>query len=406
MRTLCRIILAAVFCALAAITACGAAKRDGKSKNGEADLRNEWVREVKKLESEPVASDFAKWRGLDGVMGNMHLNRFTPGDLRGRFVIVIELDDTKVEEQINATLPVRGAGIDFMPGISFDWNFESIDRDVLVVYNLHNLSEKDLEEKVLKSDAAKRLVSFDYFSNVTFDGAPNSEQERPYVYVMGPEGKEPLYKGKMDKSQTPKAVRDAIKKAKAALPSWRPYYGYVDNVNYSKGFESAINSGKPLTQVIALLKKGILSKDNEVATESQRLYDALGRTKGDMIYQIRKKVWYGAPVAALYDIEELSSRFPALKNVLATYRDKISTAHPTARSIYKHYALYRKYADPAFRPKSDAAAKKIALELSTAKQSVAKFANDKDVAIQNLALSLPQHIDELIAELPGKVIRN
>ena len=402
MRTYCGTILMAVICMLAAAV-CGAAKRD---KNNSTDQREEWIREVKKLESEPVADGFVKWRGLDGVMGNMHLNRFTPGDLRGRFVIVIELDDTKVEEQINATLPVRGAGLDFMPGISFDWNFESIDRDVLVVYNLHNLSEKDLEEKVLKSDAVRRLVSFDYFSDVTFDGAPNSEQERPYVYVMGPEGKEPLYKGKMDKPQTPKAVRDAIKKAKAALPSWRPYYGYVDNVNYSKGFESAINSGKPLTQVIASLKKGILSKNNEVATESQRLYDALGRTKGDMLYQIRKKVWYGAPVAALYDIEELSRRFLALKNILATYRDKISTAHPTARSIYKHYALYRKYADPAFHPKSDAAAKKITVELSTAKQSVAKFANDKDVAIQNLALSLPQHIDELIAELPGKVIQN
>lgn len=402
MRTYCGTILMAIICMLAAAAACGAAKRD---KNNSTDRREEWIREVKKLESEPVADGFVKWRGLDGVMGNMHLNRFTPSDLRGRFVIVIELDDTKVEEQINATLPVRGSGLDFMPGISFDWNFESIDRDVLVVYNLHNLSEKDLEEKVLKSDAVKRLVSFDYFNNVTFDGAPNSETDRPYVYVMGPDGKEPLYKGKMDKVQTPKGVRDAIKKAKAALPTWRPWYGYVDNVKHIKGFDVAVEGGKPLVKVIASLKKGILSKDQEVAAESQMLYDALGRTRGDMIYQIRKKVWFGAPVAALYDIEEDVKRFPAMKNTLSPYSEKIAAAHPTAKTVYKHYALYRKYSDPAFHPKSDAEAKKLAAELSKAKQAMEKFANDKDIAIQNLALSLPQRIDDLIAELPGKVLQ-
>ena len=398
-------IPAMVFSVLAAITACGAPKRDGKTKGSEADLRNGWIREVKKLEAEPVAGGFVKWTGLDGVMGNGHLNRFTPSDLRGRFVIVIEIDGAKAVEQINATLPVRCLGLEFMPGVGFDWNFEKVDRDVLVVYNLHNISEKDLEEKILKGEVVKRLVGFECFRNVTFDGAPNSETDRPYVYVMGPDGKEPLYKGKMDKVQTPKGVRDAIKKAKAALPTWRPWYGYVDNVKHIKGFDVAVEGGKPLVKVIASLKKGILSKDQEVAAESQMLYDALGRTRGDMIYQIRKKVWFGAPVAALYDIEEVVKRFPAMKNTLSPYSEKIAAAHPTAKTVYKHYALYRKYSDPAFHPKSDAEAKKLAAELSKAKQAMDKFANDKDIAIQNIALSLPQRIDDLIAELPGKVLQ-
>ena len=390
-------------CALAVTTVDGAAtKRDGNNKNCETDQREEWIREVKKLESEPVADGFVKWTGLEILKGTGHLRRLTPSDLRGRFVVIIDIDDTKAAEQIRATLSVRK--LEFIPGPGFDWNFTTINRDVLVIYNLHGLSEADLAEKVLKDEILKQLIGFNYFSNVTFEGAPNSPAERPYIYVMGPDGKEPLYKGKMDKTKTAKDVRDAIEKAKTALPAWRPWYGYVDKVKYTKGFDAAVDGGKSLEQVIMSLKKGISSKKQEAAVESQRLYDALGRTKGDLLYRLLYER-LEAPFAAMYDIEEIEKRFPTMKDKLSLDSEKIARAHPNAKSVYKHYALYRKCADPAFHPKSKGEAKKLAAELSKSKSILMKLTEDKDIAIQNLALTLPQHIDDLIAELPEKVIQ-
>ena len=123
-----------------------------------------------------------------------------------------------------------------------------------------------------------------------------------------------------------------------------------------------------------------------------------------MIYRIKNER-LDAPFAAMYDIEEVTRRFPSMKEKLASDSEKITRAHPNAKSVYKHYALYRKCADPAFHPKSKAEAKKLATELSKSKSILAKLTDDNDVAIQNLALTMPQHIDDLIAELPGKVMQ-
>ena len=400
-RTAAGVVLA--FCALVTIAADGATpKRNGNSKNVGADPREEWVREMKKLESESVADDFVKWAGLESFRCKEYLSCLTPGDLRGRFAIIVDIDDTKAAEQIRATLPLKR--LEFMASLGFDWNFTTVNRDVLVIYNLHGLSEADLAEKVRKDEILKQLVGFNYFSNVTFEGAPISAAERPYIYVMGPDGKDPLYKGKMDRDKTAKDVRAAIEKVKGSLPVWRPWYGYVEKVNYTKGFDAAIDGGKSLDQVIASLKKGISSKKQEVAVESQRLYDALARTKGDLQYRLVYER-LDAPFAAMYDIEELERRFPAMKDKLSLISEKIARAHPNAKAVYKHYALYRKCADPAFHPKSKAEAKKLATELSKSKSILAKLTDDNDIAIQNLALTMPQHIDDLIAELPGKVVQ-
>ena len=57
-------------CALAVTMADGAAaKREGNNKNSATDQREEWIREVKKLESEPVADGFVKWTGLEILKG-------------------------------------------------------------------------------------------------------------------------------------------------------------------------------------------------------------------------------------------------------------------------------------------------------------------------------------------------
>ena len=81
-------------------------------------------------------------------------------------------------------------------------------------------------------------------------------------------------------------------------------------------------------------------------------------------------------------------------------------AHPNVAKVYKPYALYRRYSDPGFHVKNAAEAKKIASELEKFKPTLTKFSEDtKDVRIQNVATSLLSGIDELVAELPSKVIQ-
>ena len=99
-----------------------------------------------------------------------------------------------------------------------------------------------------------------------------------------------------------------------------------------------------------------------------------------------------------------SRRFPSMKRELSDYEDRIQKAHPGIASLYRHYALFRRCAAPDFRAKSASEAKKLAGELEKAKPVLKRLGDDpKDVAVQNMALSLLQRLDDLIGELPSKV---
>ena len=56
-------------CTLVAIVVNGAPKRGGNANNGDAGLRDEWIREVKKLESGPVADPFDPKAGAERRRG-------------------------------------------------------------------------------------------------------------------------------------------------------------------------------------------------------------------------------------------------------------------------------------------------------------------------------------------------
>ena len=177
-----------------------AAVRGGK-KPSAADAAavklEEWKHEVKKLEAVPVAGGFVRWTGLDTIRSAKNARWLSPSDLRGRFVIVVDIDAAKALEQLKATLPLQGLG--FIPGERTDWDFSPIKRDVVVVYNLHDLAEDRPESDIYENESLKKERDWIYASNfygfVTFDGAPDSPDERPFVYVMGPEGTEAIYKG-------------------------------------------------------------------------------------------------------------------------------------------------------------------------------------------------------------------
>ena len=387
-----------------------AAVRGGKNSNA-ADAAavkiEEWKREVKKLEAAPVAEGFVKWKGFDTIKSERTARWLAPSDLRGRFVIIVDIDAAKATEQLKATLPLLRFG--FNPGWNTDWDFEPVKRDVIVVYNLHDFAEARMMTDIYENEALKQIIasygSLNFYGFVTFDGAPESQDERPFVYVMGPEGTEPIYKGKFVAGTTYNEINKAIEKAAADLPAWRPWYGYVAEVKHTKGFDAAVAGGKGLAPFLQALKKGIVSKKPEVAAESQRLYDALEQHKGDLMYAIKKEFSF-SPCAALYDIEELTKRFPALKRDVAKFNEKFQKQHPNIMQLYKHYALFRRCANPGFQAKSAAEAKKLAVELEKARPILTKLAEDaKDVAIQNMAVSLLPRLDDVIAGLPEKVMK-
>ena len=298
-----------------------AAVRGGKNL-GAADAVaakiEEWKRQVKKLETAPVADGFVKWTGFDTIKGTKNARWLSPSDLRGRFVVVVDIDAAKAPEQIKTTMGVQSMA--FNPTWhSTDWDFTPVPRDTVVVYNVHDLSDEDIHKKLYENETIKNELecrAFNFYGFVTFEGAPDCQGERPYVYVMGPEGSETLYKGKYVVNKTLTEVKDAIAKAAAGLPAWRPWYGYVGEVMYTKGFDAAIAGGKGLAPFLQVLKKGIVSKKPEVAAESQRLYDALEQRKGDLLYAIKTER-YMSICATLYDIDEVSRRFPTLKRDLA-----------------------------------------------------------------------------------------
>ena len=403
-------VLVWLLAATLAATAVAAQRRDsGRKKSGANDAVSEkiaeWVREVKKQEAAPVAEGFVRWTGLDSIKGTKNARWLSPSDLRGRFVVVVDIDAAKAPEQVKATIGIQNLALN-PNGHGTDWDFAPVPRDIVVVYNVHDLSDEDIEKKLYENDAVKKEViahAFNFYGFVTFEGAPDCQGERPYVYVMGPEGTEALYKGKYVANKTAKEVKDAIAKAAAELPAWRPWYGYVTEVKHTKGFDAAIAGGKGLAPFTMTLKKGIVSKKPEVAAESQRLYDALEQRKGDLLYAIKAER-AASPCAMLYDIEEVSRRFPTLKRDLAECSEKVQKQHPNITQVYKHYALFRRCADPAFKAKSASEAKKLAAELEKARPILTKMGDDpKDVAIQNMALSLVQRMDDVVAELPAKV---
>ena len=384
-----------------------AARRGGRKPSADDAVREkieEWIREVRKMEAAPVADGFVKWTGLDSVKGTKNARLFAPGDLRGRFTIIIDVDASKAAEQIKATMPLQALA--FNPNGHTDWDFSPVKRDVVAVYNLHDLAEDRLQTHVFENESLKKELAMracSFYGFVTFEGAPDCQGERPYVYVMPPEGTEPIYKGKVVKDKTVKEVKAAIAKASAALPAWRPYYGYVGEVKHVKGFDAAVAGGKSLAPFQTSLKKAIVNKNPEIAAEAQRLSDALEQRRGDLVFAILRE-YKASPCAALYDFEELSRRFPSMKRALSDYEDRIQKAHPGIASLYRHYALFRRCAAPDFRAKSASEAKKLAGELEKAKPVLKRMGDDpKDVAVQNMALSLLQRLDDLIGELPTKV---
>ena len=366
---------------------------------------------------EPVAAGFPQWQG---VVPKSHIRgrEITTADLRHRATVVVDVDDNAdLHKQL-----LEAAGLLQMTGlvsIGFEggnWETMTLPRDVLIVVSCHGLLKNpDALKTALKSSGTDEAALSGYstamvpfYENISFAGGPETEGKRPYIYVMGPTGTEPLSQGKLDAASV-KAARAAVNKAKATFKEtpWKQFYGTADPEKFP-AVAAAIAKGKPLAQVAAAVAKDVLSKDEEKAQAAQVVSDALSQTRSDLLFRIRLEA-RACPHRAYYDFQQLVKYWPSEKKKLDDVMQMLKQQYPDADKLAKMFSKIMVWADPNFVCKNAGEAKKIVAELKKWKPLLAKLKDakkkngDADTIIQNGANILDMQVDELIESIPNRL---
>jgi len=360
---------------------------------------------------EPVAAGFPQWQGLSPkshILGR----EITAADLRHRVTVVIEIEpnaDLKNQLLTASTLLQLTGYINLgLEGA----NFETLQmpRSVLVLVSNRGAKDPDAIKAALKPSGQEeaslsyyRSALVPFYDDVTFVGGPDTTGKRPYVYVMGPTGTEPLSQGKLDAASV-KAARAAIVQAKKKLadgPAWKEFFGTVDPEKFP-ALAKDIQKGKQLKAATAAVQKDILSKDAEKAADAQVVSDAISQARSDLLFRIRMEA-AACPHRAYYDFQRLVKFWPAEKKKLDDVMVKLK-AVPEAEKLAKIFTKIMVWADPDFVCKNAGEAKKIVAELEKKiKPQLAKMKESKVIAVQNGALILDTQIDELIATIPSRL---
>lgn len=364
---------------------------------------------------DPVADGFPAWEGLEA--DNIICGRILcPSDLRHKITIVVEIeptDEKSIVAQMAAVAKVAVLDPTYRlarKGIS--WERTEIPHGVSIV--VVNCGGKDTTAKIKevlkkkKAEVDAGIVNMDrakipvYNKGVTFPDAPQAPAgKRPFVYVMGPEGTKPIYSGVLD-AKGSAAVVKLVKKVYATMPKWRQFYGPLEEVKHFKKFSQALDPAKPkpLAPVMQNIKKGILSKDSEEAREAQILFDAVERTRSELLYRISMEV-VACPHRALYDLSLHSRYFPMDKKSVEAYADKLKR-NSDAHKLCAVLSDVLEWSDPEFACKNKAEAKKIVGKLKAMKKTVEKLKEAESIPIQNGAHVLDAEIDRLIEVIPTK----
>ena len=371
---------------------------------------------------DPVAEGYPDWQGIDAksyVCGR----EICPSDLRHKVTVVLEIEPgANLQSQLVMAAPFGTATGLAQMGFGVNWEDYELPRNVIfVVSNRGNGGAKDheaiLEALKYKGDDQQKsagLRSYQssacaVYDGVTFTGAPDSTGKRPYVYVMGPTGKEPLYQGALDAAGV-KAAQAAIAKGKKEIEGWeskwQPFYGNIPEPKYLPLLAKTLEKGKtaklaPLKAVEAAALKNVVSKDEEKAKEGQILFDAMSQTRSDLVMRIKMEVG-ACPHRAYYDIQELLKYWPSEKKRLDAAYAKLK-ANPEVEPLAKMFCKLMEWSKPDFTCKNAGEAKKIVQDLNKMKKSIEKMKESKNISVQNGAQLIDMKIDELVSVIPTKV---
>lgn len=360
--------------------------------------------------ADPVAEGYPVWQGItpkSHVLGR----EITPSDLRHRVTVVIEIEPGAAlkSQLLKAGGLVQWTGLAGL-GHGANWETMELPRDVIVLVSNRGNKDPEAINAALKASGQDetaltyyRSTMVPFYDNVTFEGGPETEGKRPYIYVMGPTGVEPLAQGRLDDAGI-KSAKAAIKKGKSMISeggaTWRKFYGTADPTHFP-ALAKALEGGKPLKAVAAAIQKDIASKDAERARESQIVYDALEQARNDLLLRIRLEA-RECPHRAYYDFQQLVKYWPSEKKKVDDLMNKLK-AIPDGEKLAKMFCKAMAWSEPDFMCKNKGEANKIVKELTKMKGNLEKMKESKVIVIQNGALLLDSQIDTLIATIPDKV---
>lgn len=366
--------------------------------------------------AEPVAAGFSNWTGVtpkNHVAGRV----IEPSDLRQRVTVVVEMDvdpkdekATKLGDQLRLTGEL--ARNDSFPAGASNWDdLEILPRKCLIVASLNGActsrqvaqaatTRKDEEaEKNMGSHWVQRSP-LAFYTDLKLVGGPDNGGKYPYVYVMGPTGTEPVWKGVYSAAVHKEVVR-AISKAAGGIGEWTPLTGVAEPQFFKKEAED-LRQGKPAKAVLAKLKGAFADKDEEKAKEAQVMYDAVYQYRSDLIARIRCEIG-ASPARAYVDMQRLFALFPADKKLLGDLDQRLK-ANKSAAALGKMYEKFMAWNRPDFQFKNAAEAKKAVKLVESWKKPLQKISEDQtDTALAGEAALVLAQLDMLISSLPSKV---
>ena len=371
---------------------------------------------------DPVAEGYPDWQGIS-AKSYIAGREICPSDLRHKVTIVVMVEpNEKLESQlVLASKLVQRTGMTSGLGVGSNWEDTELPRNAIaVVVSVLNCKSHEAIQTVLKptKTRAQEVLSAistmsgngcSFYENLTFTGAPDNGGKLPYVYIMGPTGKEPLYKGELNAAAVKEGV-NAIAKGRKEIDGWetkwRPFFGNVAEPKFNTSLAKVLEKGKtaklaPLAPVSKALLTDVKSKDPERAKEAQILYDAIEQTRSDLVLRIQLEAG-ACPHRAYYDIETLLKYWPMEKKRLEAAYAKLK-ANPEVEPMGKMFCKLMEWSKPDFTCKNAGEAKKIVQDLNKMKKALEKAKESKNITVQNGALRLDMKVDELISAIPAKV---
>ena len=367
--------------------------------------------------TDPVAEDYPDWQGISAkshIMGR----EICPSDLRHKVTVVLEVEPgEKLQEQL---ILAGGLVPNLVSGFGANWEDLELPRNQIALVSCWGGSKKeDQVKEAMKSKdkdpvTTQKLLSYRgegcaFYDGVTFTGAPDTTGKRPYLYVMGPEGREPLFQGALTAAavkEAQAAIRKGLKTIGGWETKWRPFYGNVSEPKFNTSLAKALEKGKkaklcPLDPIAKALLSDVKSKDAEKAKEAQILFDAINQTRSDLVMRIKMEVG-ACPHRAYYDIQELLKYWPGEKKRLEVAYAKLK-ANPEVEPLAKMFCKLMEWSKPEFVCKNAGEAKKIVQELNKMKKTLEKLKESKNITVQNGALLMDLKVDELISAIPLRV---
>lgn len=359
-----------------------------------------------------VADGYADWSGLspkNRIVGR----QLTASDLRHRVTVVVHVqtdpkDESAIQLGDELRKMIRLPSLQTMPEFSFQWDTEeTIPRKCLVLVSVSGkCTAKTISRAVAprpsdnEQDPVSGWLTVNFYSNVEMVGCVGNERKYPYVYVMGPRGTEPLWKGVYDKGSF-KEVSAAVRKGIGEIGEWTPLIGVATPQFFTKEARDLLG-GKPANPVLARLQKCFGDADVEKAKEAQIMYDAIWQYRSDIIFRIKSEC-SSAPARAFVDAQSLFKLFPQDKKNLQDIDAKLK-ANKSIKKLGKMFDVYLMWNRPDFSFKNMSEAKKAVKEVSAWRKSLELIANDQSApAVAGEASLILSQLDGLPDVLMSKV---